>query len=660
MSKKFTRLSLLLPLLAVLALQTTAQNTALTLNAGAFQFVSFDTDVIPVDTTVTVEMWAYIPSASNNDDHEHDLLIQGTAGAAISIGYMGATATNGHNVVVGDVWGDTGFEMPFDQWVHIAISGDLTASPSVQHMALFINGKQVASVPDHSFVFSNDPFLVPTFGFGRAEDSTTYADAQIEQVRIWHAEKTEAEIKYDMFGAVLNSNPNLVAAYYMNEGSGTSVGSVGTLGSVNGTLQNGVTWTPSPIEQNMNAVSLNGTDGQVNIDPNAAYDLTSGGTIEAWIYPTTIDFTNRTIIGNRGTNLPLSGSNYSFHIGLDPNLTGVPQLGLWNNNQYKFVVTPIPLNTWSHVAFVYNGVNSTEVFVNGVSVGTIGNAGDPEPFGGILGQPLTIGISKPGDTEPFVGSIDEVRIWNTQRTALEIASNKDHTLVGNETGLVGTWNFDQGIPGGDNTGLINVTDNSPNTNNATLNHVALSGATSNFVAHNITPLPVTLTKFTVARQGTTALLQWQTAIEQNSKEFTIQRSTDGIKYNGIGSVEAAGNSNNLRNYAFVDPAPVTGKNYYRLNQTDLDGKSAFSPVRVLAFSTTGKLVWYSTGSKSVEVSLQMGTNEKYTISDISGHLIRQGQLSSGKTSLSGLAGGIYFVKVTTFAGESMNTKVLLP
>lgn len=649
MSKKFTRLFLLLPLLAVLALQATAQNTALTLTAATSPIVSFGMDVIPVDQPITVELWAYIPSATNNDALEHDLIIEGSAGAAFSIGYTGGTAGSPHKIVLGDVIGVTSIDMPFDQWVHIAVAGDLT--PTIQNVSLYVNGAPALVMGNNSFTFIPVNGQ-PTFEFGRAEDSTTYADAQIEQVRVWGVERSAAEVKFDMFGTILNNTPGLLAAYYMNEGSGTNVGNAGSLGSAaNGTLQNGITWTPSPIERNPNAVNLNGTTSEVSMAANPAYDLTSGGTIEAWIYPTAIAGANRTIIGNRGS----VGANYSFHIG-DPLNTGAgTEVGLWNNNAYLPIPATIPLNTWTHLAFVYNGTTSVEVFLNGISIGTIGEA-----FSGITGQELTIGIGKPSNNDPFQGSIDEVRIWNTQRTGAQIAANKDFTLTGSEAGLVGIWNFDEGLPGGTNTGLLVVPDNSSTTNNGTMVNFALSGASSNFVSHTLTPLPVTLTKFSVVKQGTGALLQWQTATEQNSKDFVIQRSTDGIKYNGIGSVEAAGNSTSLRNYAFVDPSPVTGKNYYRLNQTDLDGKSAFSPVRLLSFTNTGKLVWYSTGSRSVEVSLQMGSNEKYIISDISGHLVRQGQLSSGKTSLSGLPGGIYIVKVTNFAGESMDAKVVLP
>ena len=98
------------------------------------------------------------------------------------------------------------------------------------------------------------------------------------------------------------------------------------------------------------------------------------------------------------------------------------------------------------------------------------------------------------------------------------------------------------------------------------------------------PLPVTLTAFTGVLQPTGALLQWSTSQEQNSKDFTIQKSYNGVNFEDIGSVAAAGNSFAQRNYSFIDGAiHNSGMNlvYYRLKQTDIDGRSTLSQVITL-------------------------------------------------------------------------------
>ena len=55
---------------------------------------------------------------------------------------------------------------------------------------------------------------------------------------------------------------------------------------------------------------------------------------------------------------------------------------------------------------------------------------------------LHIGGRENATNQRFAGEIDEVRMWDTERTLLEIQTNMNTQLVGNETGLLGNWRFD--------------------------------------------------------------------------------------------------------------------------------------------------------------------------------------------------------------------------
>ncbi len=62
-------------------------------------------------------------------------------------------------------------------------------------------------------------------------------------------------------------------------------------------------------------------------------------------------------------------------------------------------------------------------------------------------RPLYIGaIETLGENvfSAFKGNIDEVRIWGKALSESEINSNKDNQLTGNENGLLGYWNFNEG------------------------------------------------------------------------------------------------------------------------------------------------------------------------------------------------------------------------
>jgi hypothetical protein len=79
---------------------------------------------------------------------------------------------------------------------------------------------------------------------------------------------------------------------------------------------------------------------------------------------------------------------------------------------------------------------------------------------------------------------------------------------------------------------------------------------------------------------------WSTASEENSATFVIERSTNGFDFSPIGSVSAAGDSDEVNNYVFYDSAPVLGKAYYRIKQIDLDGTFDYTNVMAQFYLNT--------------------------------------------------------------------------
>ncbi len=101
-------------------------------------------------------------------------------------------------------------------------------------------------------------------------------------------------------------------------------------------------------------------------------------------------------------------------------------------------------------------------------------------------------------------------------------------------------------------------------------------------------LPVNLLDFTVTlASADEADLQWKTANESNSSYFDVQRSTDGSNFSSIGRITAAGNSNILLDYSYADNSlPAAPGNqpltlYYRIAETDLDGKMILSKIQTV-------------------------------------------------------------------------------
>ncbi|HNR20457.1 MAG TPA: PKD domain-containing protein [Bacteroidia bacterium] len=86
------------------------------------------------------------------------------------------------------------------------------------------------------------------------------------------------------------------------------------------------------------------------------------------------------------------------------------------------------------------------------------------------------------------------------------------------------------------------------------------------------PLPVELLSFTGECFNKKAIIQWETASENNNKLFYVLKSTDGINYNVIASIEGKGTTNTNSKYSYTDDAFDGNKTYYKLMQEDFNGE----------------------------------------------------------------------------------------
>ncbi|MCB0400485.1 MAG: T9SS type A sorting domain-containing protein, partial [Flavobacteriales bacterium] len=92
-------------------------------------------------------------------------------------------------------------------------------------------------------------------------------------------------------------------------------------------------------------------------------------------------------------------------------------------------------------------------------------------------------------------------------------------------------------------------------------------------------LPVKLTSFNAICENQGVRCDWQTSAEINNHYFTVERSTDALNFETIGTVYGNGTSHSAHTYSFIDDQPLSGKAYYRLKQTDYDGKSEYFQVK---------------------------------------------------------------------------------
>jgi hypothetical protein len=200
--------------------------------------------------------------------------------------------------------------------------------------------------------------------------------------------------------------PGLVAAYGFNEGSGTLVSDVSGNGN-NGTIS-GATWTTSG--KYGKALNFNGTNALVSVNNAPSLQLTNAMTLEAWVYPTTVNSLWRDVIYKGNDNYYLEGTSSN---------SGRPAAGAIFGGAYGEVygTGALTANTWAHLAATYDGA-TMQLYVNGVQVASRAQTGAIATST----NPLQIG----GDSlygQYFAGRIDEVRIYNRALSVAEIQSD---------------------------------------------------------------------------------------------------------------------------------------------------------------------------------------------------------------------------------------------
>ena len=139
-------------------------------------------------------------------------------------------------------------------------------------------------------------------------------------------------------------------------------------------------------------------------------------------------------------------------------------------------------------------------------------------------------------------------------------NNSDDVTINGSLSVTG--NLTNGN-GGDIDGSGSISVGGTITNNGTI-----GGSTGN----DLGTLPVEVLFFEGSIDDQDhAILEWATTSEENFDFFTVERSTDGLNYDGVGEIKGAGNSTQTLYYTYIDERKVEGSVYYRLKATDIDG-----------------------------------------------------------------------------------------
>ncbi len=328
-----------------------------------------------------------------------------------------------------------GTHVPIGRWTHIACVFDAGRDAN-----FYVNGMFVETVAGSGGAISHAGARA---NLGN-ENGNGFV-GMIDNIRLWSTERTQAEIFDNAYADLSGNEPGLVADWTLDGVDDLGVGAVGRndLRDIGPNAIHADAGNPTLTEgRPLRGKFFDGAPAsyaRTDIDP--AFDASVGLAIEAWINPCTIA-KSLNILVTRPDSLANVG------VGFRMNRGGGLRFSAWGIVHYDTLGDLITPDRWNHVAVVYDSVGSAHFYVDGAFVETVSVL--PVTVGNNLRA--YIGGDPVFASSGWIGSLQDVRYWNVERTAQQIADAR-FGIAGGEAGLVAAWPLDRfrshgvGVPG---------------------------------------------------------------------------------------------------------------------------------------------------------------------------------------------------------------------
>ncbi|MGC4104317.1 hypothetical protein [Ferruginibacter sp.] len=218
----------------------------------------------------------------------------------------------------------------------------------------------------------------------------------------------------------------------------------------------------------------------------------------------------------------------------------------------------------------------------------------------------------------------------------------------------------------------NVWNPNPDCNTATVSSLGCNGATLSIEGPGIAaqtisftfpsggPLAIKLSSFTAEAVKDKVKLDWTTESEIDNDYFSIERSTDAANWTVVKTVKGAVNSSSIINYESFDENPVTGTSYYRLKQTDLNGKFTYSDTRVVKYTSGNNIYAFpvpNTGNTVNFKGILQPKDMQLLLRDATGATIYNTTLTASAVTLPVIKPGVYTLSLNNkITGEVTNLR----
>jgi len=405
-------------------------------------------------------------------------------------------------------------------------------------------------------------------------------------------------------------------------------------------------------QTNNYSLEFDGTDDDVTGAASSALDVsnTNNLTISAWVKPN--DFNGPQRVFHHSS---ASGSNQQYSLNINAgNIYFLSGQSSFEQNGQNISTVLLNLGVWNHISMTYDG-SAVRLYLNGIIVFenfVVDNF--PTNWMGYF----YMGKRSDG-AERLNGSIDDVHVWNVALDSNQIQQYMNCPPTGNETGLVGYWNIEEG------TGT-NTADQTTNGNDGTINGATWS---TDIPPHNCcTPNPITSqpTDQTV-NIGNNATISFSDTLTGASYQWQMDAGTSYSDLSNAGQFSGT----DTKTLTITSTTMSNNNTLYRcivtesascMDTTDVSTLTVIDNASISELNNSLVKLFPNPSNDIITLTLAHPSNGQIILTDILGKEVLNKSFTSNEIQLNLKSleyKGTYFVKVLDLEGNVIAIKKLI-
>ncbi len=406
-----------------------SHNTSLHFD-GINDYTSVNNGVVLTDKSFSIEFWL-----RRNAQSGSVLLSQGENTASnLELGFDASNqlylTVNGENFT-GDATTAYSTTNPWNSWHHYGV----VYNHSDKTLSMYADDQTIFTQSDVNLEYSTTGKLF----IGKSATSTgNHFSGNMHELRIWDDARTFGELYSNMYKSLSGREAGAYRNWEMNEGNGTIIADKVR----NQVMEVNAQWAIEPAGK---AVDFDGSQYLELKGTNATIDDETDMTIEFWFKAATPSDPATLFSNGKGDGIEVPGVKNPVNA-----LSIIAQTDgsiVVNSGGYAFeaVTNNFMDDNWHHFALVVDRNSNTKAFIdselqNSTSSDSIAQFANARIFVGARGW--NIDPANYTFDQYFTGQMDEIRIWNTARTADQIELYHQTKLGGEEFGLAGYYPFE--------------------------------------------------------------------------------------------------------------------------------------------------------------------------------------------------------------------------